>query len=266
MSLLRRVGSWAGRIGLGRKMAIALAAAALPSGIATYLALTGAPPFGPRPDIFLFLLTLDLVLLLALAALVLKRLVGVWAERRRGLAGSRLQVRLVGLFSLIAVLPTIIVAVFSYLFFSFGIEAWFSDKVRTAISESVEVADAYLKEHQQAIRADALSMAADLDRSASVFQLNPQYLAPVLTAQAAMRGLTEAAIVDRSGTMLARTGLAFALGFEDIRQDSLRRAHQGEVIIITDDQEERVRALVRLNEFSDLYLYVGPFIEPRALP
>ena len=81
----------------------------------------------------------------------------MWAERRRGLAGSRLQVRLVVLFSLIAVLPTIIVAVFSYLFLSFGIESWFSDKVRTAISESVEVADAYVKEHQQAIRGDALA-------------------------------------------------------------------------------------------------------------
>src|SRR5437763_53218 len=265
MSLAQHVRGWTGGIGVWRKLAVALAAAALASGIATYLALTGAPPFGPRPTLVLSLLNLDLVLLLALAAVVAKRLFEVRAERRRNLAGSRLQVRLVGLFSLIAVLPTIIVAVFSYLFFSFGIESWFSDKVRTAISESVAVADAYVKEHQQTIRADALSMAGDLDRSASVFQLNPQYLAPVLTAQAAMRGLTEAAIVDRNGTMLARTGLAFALGFEDIKQDALRRANQGEVIVITDDQEERVRALVRLNEFSDLFLYVGRFIEPRVL-
>ncbi len=176
-----------------------------------------------------------------------------------------MQVRLVGLFSLIAVLPTIIVAVFSYLFFSFGVESWFSDKVRTAISESVAVADAYVKEHQQAIRADALAMAADLDRSAATFQLNPQYLPPVLTAQAAMRGLTEAAVLDRRGTMLARTGLVFALGFEDVSKDALRRASQGETVIMTDDKEERVRALVRLNELSDLYLYVGRFIEPRVL-
>ena len=136
MSLMRRMRIWAGRIGLGRKMAIALAVPALASGIATYLALTGAPPFGPGPSAVLILLNLDLVLLLALGAVVAKRLVEVWAERRRGLAGSRLQVRLVVLFSLIAVLPTIIVAVFSYLFFSFGVESWFSDRVRTAITES----------------------------------------------------------------------------------------------------------------------------------
>ncbi|HEX3863946.1 MAG TPA: PAS domain-containing sensor histidine kinase [Stellaceae bacterium] len=265
MTLAQQVRLRASGLNLWRKAAIALAAAALASGVATYMALTGAPPFGQRPDVVLTLLNLDLVLLLALALLVAKRLVQVWAQRRRGLAGSRLQVRLVGLFSLIAVLPTIIVAVFSYLFFSFGVESWFSDKVRTAISESVAVADAYVKEHQQAIRADALAMATDLDRSASTLQLNPQYLAPILTAQAAMRGLTEAAVLDRRGTMLARTGLVFALGFEDVSQDALRRASQGEVVIMTDDQEERVRALVRLDEFSDLYLYVGRFIEPRVL-
>src|SRR5437764_13036378 len=166
MSLARRVRTWAGGSGLWRKIAIVLAAAAAASGIATYLALTGAPPFGPGPNVVLILLNLDLVLLLALAALVAKRLVEVWLQRRRGLAGSRLQVRLVGLFSLIAVLPTIVVAVFSHLFFSFGVQSWFSDWVRTAISESVAVADAYVKEHQQAIRADALAMATDLDRSA----------------------------------------------------------------------------------------------------
>src|SRR5258708_29492944 len=94
MSVAQQVGSWAGRTGLRRKIAIVLAAAALLSGIATYLALTGAPPFGPRPVVVLSLLNLDLVLLLALAALAAKRLVDVWAGRRRGLAGSRLPVRL----------------------------------------------------------------------------------------------------------------------------------------------------------------------------
>jgi two-component system nitrogen regulation sensor histidine kinase NtrY len=265
MSVAQQVGTWAGRFGLRRKIAVALAVAALASGIATYLALTGAPPFGPHPVVVLSLLNLDLVLLLALAALVTKRLVEMWAERRRGLAGSRLQVRLVVLFSLIAVLPTIIVAVFSYLFFSFGIESWFSDKVRTAISESVEVADAYVKEHQQAIRADALSMANSLEQYAATMVISPQDLVQALTIQASMRGLTEAAILDHKGNMLARTGLAFALGFEDVGADALRRAKDGEVVILTDDEEERVRALVSLGEFSGLYLYVGRFIEPKVL-
>ena len=266
MSVAQQVGTWAGRfLGLRRWVAAALATAALASGMATYLALTGAPPFGPHPGNVLALLTLDLVLLLALGALVTKRLVEMWAERRRGLAGSRLQVRLVVLFSLIAVLPTIIVAVFSYLFLSFGIESWFSDKVRTAISESVAVADAYVKEHQQAIRADALGMANSIDQYAATMVISPQDLVQALTVQASMRGLTEAAVLDDKGHMLARTGLAFALGFEEVSEDALKRAKDGEVVVMTDDQEERVRALVYLGGFPGLYLYVGRFLEPKVL-
>ena len=56
MSLMRRLRIWAGSVGLRRKIAIALAMAALASGIATYLALTGAPPFGPDPSAVLSLL------------------------------------------------------------------------------------------------------------------------------------------------------------------------------------------------------------------
>ena len=89
MNAMRGLSIWAGRIGLRRKIAIALAIAGLASGIATYLALTETPPFGPDPNAVLSLLNLDLVLLLLLGAVVAWRLIEVWAERRRGLAGSR---------------------------------------------------------------------------------------------------------------------------------------------------------------------------------
>jgi two-component system, NtrC family, nitrogen regulation sensor histidine kinase NtrY len=265
MNLMRRMRIWAGRIGLRRKIAFALAMAALASGIATYLALTKTPPFGPDPNAVLSLLNLDLLLLLLLGAVVAWRLIEVWAERRRGLAGSRLQIRLVVLFGLIAVMPTIIVAVFSYLFFSFGVESWFSEKVRTAISESRAVAEAYLHEHQQAIRADVLAMANDLNRDALKLALNPQHLGQVVSAQAALRGLTEAMIFDRAGRMLAKSSLSFTLGFEPIPEEKIRLAAEGDVVIMTNDSDDRVRALVRLNQFGDVYLYIGRFIEPRVL-
>jgi two-component system, NtrC family, nitrogen regulation sensor histidine kinase NtrY len=265
MRLTRRVRIWAGRIGLGHKSAIALALAALGSGLATYLALTGTPPFARRPNAILSLLNLDLVLLLALGALVAKRLLHVWAERRRGLAGSRLQIRLVMLFSLIAVTPTIVVAVSSYLFFSYGVEAWFSDKVRTAISESLAVAEAYLREHKRAIRADALAMANGLNRAAAELELNPQQLTAVVSAQAALRGLTEAMVFDRAGQVLARSSLSFTLGFEQVPESAMRIADEGDVVVMTNDSDDRVRALVRLDQFGPVYLYVGRYIEPRVL-
>ena len=76
-----------------------------------------------------------------LGVVVARRLVLVWTERRQGLAGSKLHVRLVLLFSLVSVIPAILVAVFAGLFLNFGIQSWFSERVRTALEESTAVAN-----------------------------------------------------------------------------------------------------------------------------
>jgi two-component system nitrogen regulation sensor histidine kinase NtrY len=244
---------------------VALAFAALASGMATYAAITGLPPFGPSGITVLPLLLLNLVLLLLLGALVAKRLVEVWAQRRRGLAGSRLHVRLVVLFSVVALMPTIIVAVFSYLFLSFGLQAWFSDRVRTALSESLAVAEAYLHEHQQVIRADVLAMASDLNRDSYILSFNHDRLAEVVAREAALRSLNEVVIFDLQGHILARSGFTFSLEFGLVPEWAMRQAREGDVAILTGDNEDRVRALVRLDQFPGAFLYVGRFIEPQVL-
>ncbi len=169
------------------------------------------------------------------------------------------------LFSLVAVTPTIIVAVFSYLFFSFGIEAWFSERVRTALSESQAVAEAYLHEHQQVIRADVLAMASDLNREAYVLAFNPQRLAQVVRTQAALRSLNEAEIFDVSGRVLARAGFSLSLEFGLVPEWALQQAQSGDVAIVTGDNDDRVRALVRLDQFPGAYLYIGRFVESQVL-
>ena len=90
MSVSRELTLWAARVRLVRKAAVTLAVAAVASAIGTYAALRGLPPFGEhRPDMDQLFLLLDLVLVLPLCAIVVWRVVQVWTERRRGLAGSR---------------------------------------------------------------------------------------------------------------------------------------------------------------------------------
>ena len=76
--------------------------AALISVTATYLAMTGTAPFRPDPRLILLLLNIDLVLVLLLATLVARKLVQIWMERRRGVAGAKLHTRMVLMFSLVA--------------------------------------------------------------------------------------------------------------------------------------------------------------------
>src|SRR4051812_10872891 len=157
-----------------RALAIALAGAALFSAIATYVAITRSEsPFGPDPHTVLALVLINLVLLLALGAVVARRGARLWAELRQGSVGSRLQTRIVAMFSLITIIPTVIVAVFSALFFNYGIQSWFDTRVRTALEESVAVAESYLEEHKETIRLDALAMANDLNHALHETLINP---------------------------------------------------------------------------------------------
>ena len=174
--------------------------------------MTGSSPLGPDPKTVLLLLYFDAVLMLLLAVVVARRLAKVWAERRRGLAGSKLHVRLVFLFSVVAVTPAILVAVFSALFLNYGIQAWFNERVRTAVEESQAVAHAYLYEHQQNIRADALAMANDLNRDAPFLMRNPARFSQILSAQAGLRSLPEAMVLDGHGRTLAPLTVQFVLG------------------------------------------------------
>ena len=256
---------WADRARLGRKATVGLALAALASAVATYAALTGVPPFSQNGESVLVLVSINLALLLLLGAVIAKRLVEVWAQRRRGLAGSRLHVRLVVLFSLVAVAPTIIVAIFSYLFLSFGLQTWFSEPVRTALTESLTVAEAYLQEHQQVIRANVLAMASDLNRESYLLTVNPARLNEVVNGQALLRSLNEAVVFDTSGRILARSGLTFSLEFGAIPEWAIRQAEAGDVAIVTGVNDDRVRALVRLDAFPGAFLYVGRYVEPQVL-
>jgi two-component system, NtrC family, nitrogen regulation sensor histidine kinase NtrY len=263
MSEWRGFVSWAGRVGLGRKLALTLGVFALLSGFATIASLRGLWPSAPHLD-QLFLL-LNFVLLLPLIAILAWRLVQLWTERRRGLAGSRLHTRLVVLFSIVAVIPTVIVAIFSYVLFSFGVQARFSERVHTAVTGSLAVAEAYLHEHQQTIRADVVGMANDLNRDSNLLSLNPERFNEVVRAQAALRSLSEAIVFDGQGHMLARTGFSFALELQPPPDWALASARSGDVAVMTNDNDDRVRALVRLDRYGDVFLYAGRFIDPTVI-
>ena len=194
------------------------------------------------------------------------RLTRVWAERRRGSAGARLHVRLVLLFSGVAIVPTIMVAGFAVAFFHFGIQAWFNDPVRIAITESLQVARGYLEEHRNNIRSVALEMAADLNRTGAVLAIDPNSFSQLLAAQSAVRGLTEAVVYDATtGQIIASAGLFGGLGVEPPPTWAIDQASKGEIVVLNSADGTRVRALVELDSAPPMLLMVGRPVDPTIL-
>ena len=261
--------SWLARVldvVLGRVVTLVLAVGALGLGIATFTVLAGGVKFGVSSDWVVSVVLANLIVLLLLGLLLAVRLTRVWVERRRGSAGSRLHVRLVLLFSVVAVVPAILVAVFATAFFHYGIQAWFNDRVRTALDQSLEVSRGYLQEHRNAIRADALAMANDLTRAGEVFANAPRQFAQVLATQTALRGLTEAVIFEPvTGQVIASSGVMAGFGTALPPTWSVDVARQGSVAVLNTDNGTSVEAVVRLDAIPTLMLMISRPVDPTIL-
>jgi two-component system nitrogen regulation sensor histidine kinase NtrY len=255
---------WSKRHNLGRKLLVLLVAGSILSVIATYVMLTKAPPFLKSRNFLIFLLSLDFALLLTLAAIVAKYTAALWAERKSDQAGSKLQGRIVAIFSLLAVVPTILIAIFSAIFFNIVIQSWFNQRVETAIGESIAVAGAYLGEHQKVISANAQAMAADLAPMVEYLSFESGVLDQKLTDQVYLRGLDEAIVFNRTMQVLGRSRFSFSLDFESISGDDLKNAETAPVIY-TNEENDRVRALVAINPLANTYLLVGRGVSPTVL-
>ncbi|WP_022727004.1 sensor histidine kinase NtrY-like [Fodinicurvata sediminis] len=258
--------AWARRHGLERKLSIILLVAAVLSGIATFAAMTGRLPGAGDPRSILLLLVLDLVFLVFLGVLIIRRLVQLWVQRRRAVAGARLHSRLVGLFALVAVLPSMIIVIFAVLLFEFGLQSWFSDRVSTAIRESLQVAQAYEEEHKRNIMSDVQAMASDLNRSGRMLSMDPNQFAQFVANQAAVRSLTEATVFQPSGRIMAQVGVGSLFQVKpDVPESAFQRASEARAVILTDENDNRVRALIKLDIYVDTYLLIGRLIDPEVL-
>lgn len=247
-----------------RYLSIFLLGAAILSGFATYAAMSETVPFGVSSSSVFWLLNVDLVILLLLLTLTANRIISLWSSRRKGVAGSQLQTRLVLIFSILAAAPAIIMTIFSAYFFHYGVQNWFSDRVKTAVVESRAVADAYLEEHQSVIKADIRAMAQDLDRYADELINNPQGFERYIKTQAQFRNFSEAVVFTKGQNIYAQTGKegeAIKLSPEEV----LKEAEKGKVVLMTTPNEDRVRALVELEKFEGAYLYVARPADPTVL-
>jgi two-component system nitrogen regulation sensor histidine kinase NtrY len=261
-TLLRRLVDLA----LGKVVTLVLATFALALGIITFVVLAGGGSLGVQPNIVFGLVLANLIVLLGLGSVIAGRLTRVWVERRRGSAGSRLHVRLVLLFSVVAVTPAIVVAVFATFFFDLGIQSWFNDRVRTALQESLQVSRGYLEEHRNNIRADALGMAADLARAGRLLADDPNGFGEVLATQTALRGLTEAVIFEPvTGQVIASAGLMAGFGITPPPHSATDQARNGDVVVLGTDDSTRVRAVVALDSTPALMLLIGRPVDPQIL-
>jgi two-component system nitrogen regulation sensor histidine kinase NtrY len=251
-----------------------MALLSLASGGYLYLTLKGLTPSNLTPPTLIALGIFNLAMVLGLGTLVAWRLVRLWAERRSGRAGARLHSRLVGTFSLVAVVPTILVAVFAAVTLNLGVESWFSSNVKTALYNAENVAKIYMMDHAQGILNDAADIATKLQSDPEIVdwkehRVHLNTLVDKLREMTKNHGLVGSFVIDNDGKVL---GSAAKMQFSPKlipKPDDYVDARAGKIVIGGIASDGIVDALVQLTVFKDTplkdqYLLIVRRVDPKV--
>ncbi len=208
---------------------------------------------------------LSILIIIILIYFVGKQIIKLWAERRKKMIGSQLHFRLIILFAGLSAVPAIFLSIFAAAVLDFSLRGWFSSKISTAISESVQVAEAYFDEHSRSVKGQILTMANDINREGPKLIGNKIKFNEYLSNQTFLRNLSEAIIIDGTGQILAKSQFAFSISFSSIDDVLTDPAIKGDVVLLTTADQNKLQAIVKLNSFVDAYLLVSRFVESEVL-
>jgi two-component system nitrogen regulation sensor histidine kinase NtrY len=238
---------------------------ALLSAFLTFVVLTGLTRIEPTREVAVSFMLMNGATILVLVGIIVREVWQVMQARRRGRAAARLHVQIVSLFSIIAVLPAVLVAIVANVTIDRGLDRLFSGPTRDVIQNSLIIARAYMQGHAQLIRGDILGMANDIAHARPLYDQDRQSFRELLTASAASRNLPGAMLIDKDRHVLETAQTGIKVAFSAPPPEFLSNVNENEPEIVVLPEVNNVAAVIRLRAFNDTFLYVARQLDPHVV-
>ncbi|MCB1507682.1 MAG: PAS domain-containing sensor histidine kinase [Hyphomicrobiaceae bacterium] len=243
-----------------------LMVASLATAAYSFAVLTGLTDTIPTDAVIADLLLINGVLIAALILVIIAELTQVARGiGRSDSAASRLHLRVVVLFSLVAALPAVLVAIVASVTLDRGLDRWFEERTQSIVNYSLTVARAYLDEHAVVLRADLISLAADFDRQRPLYDFDSIRFLAYMSTQARLHGLPYLALLNAEGREVLRARTPFSDSFRLPGPRIMAQASVGEALMIPPGDTNQVGGLIKLASYPDLYLYIARTVDPRII-
>jgi two-component system nitrogen regulation sensor histidine kinase NtrY len=250
---------------IARVLGVAAVVLALLSAVVTFVVLAGLTPIAPTHEVVVTLLLANAATVLLLVLVIAREVWGVVQARRRGRAAARLHVRIVALFSIIAAVPAVAVAVVASVTLDRGLDRLFSQQTQSLIQNSLIVADAYVREHAQFVRADSIAIAIELARAKPLFDQSREQFHQFLAVQASIRGLPAVMLLDKDLKVVDQVDAQIDEAFVKPSREVLAAINDTEPQVAMFPDDNYVAAIIKLRGYNDLYLYIARLLDPRVL-
>ena len=216
-------------------------------------------------NIFTISLIISFLLIVIIFFILLKNIFFILNQIKLEKAGQELQKKILLIFSIIALTPTLFISFFSIFIFDAALSGWFNKKISTAISQSVEVAKQYLDEHQSGMRGDILELVNLININSEIFSSDKNKFNNFLDKYTRQHNLSEAVIIDSIGNVLAFSEFVFEYTYTEIPPKFYDTANNGKILIVKEDDSNKMRAFIKLPQYIDAYLLITSFVDQRVL-
>ena len=221
--------------------------------------------FNDHENLFIIFLIISFLVTVGLFSLFFKNFLKIFNEIKLKKAGQELQKKILIIFSAITLIPTLSITFFSIFIFDAALSSWFNKKISTAISQSVEVANQYLNEHQSAIRGEILELVNLINVNSSYLSSNKDKFNNFLNKYTRKHNLSEAVIIDSIGNVLAFSEFVFEYTYTEIPQKYYNIANNDEIFIVKEEDSNKMRAFIKLSQYIDAYLLITRFVDQKVL-
>lgn len=203
----------------------------------------------------LYVLLANLVLIVGMALVIGARVMRLTSVQSSD-PGARLHLRFAALFSLVAVVPAILIALVFGVLVNRGVDQWFSSNVRSAVENGAQIGKAYVSDVGSGLQRDLGSMANELGGVRQIFDNRIQF-SSALRQMADFFGYPAVYVLNGEGEVLAQGVMADAPPYVAPSRDALERAAAGEEApIAVTENPDVIRAVYPLPDYDDAYLYV----------
>src|SRR6218665_363618 len=230
-----------------------LAGGALVCASLTLFVLLGLTPMAPTTNVVIASAVINSLFIIGLMYLIGREVLRLVKARNRGRAAARLHVRIVVLFSIVAITPAVLVAIFASVTLNVGLDRWFSLRTQSIVQSSQDVARAYMMENASYLQGQTASMSNDLERNRAMFYLDRTGFVDLMTRQARGRGMLGAFLLQEEGQAIAQADIKTERPLPAIPQDALKSASAGQPTLIPPGVTNLVGAVIRIDGISGAF-------------
>ncbi|MEE9313097.1 MAG: PAS domain-containing sensor histidine kinase [Rhizobiaceae bacterium] len=189
------------------KFGVAFVLLAILFGAASFIVLLGLTSIVPTSEIITGILVINGLFVAVLLFLVGHEISRLLQARQRGRAAARMHIRIVGLFGVVAAFPAILVAIIAGITLDLGLDRIFDARTKSIVESSIRVAESYVNETAATLNSNTINMGFLLMKNRGGYILDRGAFVAFMTGQAKARGLINAAIVKRDGTVIVKADL-----------------------------------------------------------